>query len=78
MLVSKYYRGIWRNATSSVTIDVTFDVVPKVSIAALTVPKVCSRDSSKWAVSVRVNVEHVRLARGSPCLGGAGGSGLVH
>ena len=39
VLVRKFADGEWRNATASVVIEVTFDVVPPVAIAALTVSK---------------------------------------
>ena len=39
VVVSKVYRGVWRNATSSATIEVTYDVVPPASIAALGIAK---------------------------------------
>ena len=37
--ISKIYRGVWRNTTSSATIEVTYDVVPRASIAALGIAK---------------------------------------
>ena len=39
VVVSKLFRGVWRNATSSTVIDQTFDLVPPASIAALGVAK---------------------------------------
>ena len=40
VVVSKVYRGVWRNATSSATmIEVTYDMVPPASIAALGIAK---------------------------------------
>ena len=39
VLVEKYSDGNWRNATASAVITVTFDLVPTVGIAAMTVAK---------------------------------------
>ena len=39
LVVSKLYRGVWRNATSSAMIEVTYDVVPPASITALGIAK---------------------------------------
>ena len=39
VVVSKLRRGVWRNASSSATIDQTLDIVPPASIAALGVAK---------------------------------------
>ena len=39
VVVSKLNRGVWRNATSSAMIEMTYDVVPPASIAALGIAK---------------------------------------
>ena len=52
VVVSKLHRGVWRNASSSATIDQTLDVVPPVSIAALGVAK--SNPSEKLVLTATI------------------------
>ena len=48
VVVSKMHRGVWRNATSSALIEMTYDIVPPVSIAATGVAK--SNPSEKFVL----------------------------
>ena len=74
VVVSKVSRGVWRNVASSAVIEMTYDVVPPASIAALGIAKanpseklilVCSVGPAELPVDITWSLASGGLASGS-------------